>query len=367
MVLRIFALIRYATTYLIFFFITACTTNSREGESISIVWKEDKAIAITIPRQFLKNLPDDSLKDIVTVHLVNGGNQPAILGENILVEEGVRFEPLIPFRSKYKYEVRIRNSKIGEITIPAPLNSKAPAILGVFPSQDTLPQNLLKFYFQFLQPMREGEALKHIFLVSRNDTVPFVFLDLQPELWNQERTMLTLWLDPGRIKRELQPNKKLGEPLEKNRWYELIVDPSWADAKGDVLAKTFSRSFFVSERDSLSPVMELWKIIAPKPGSRDALQVEFDENLDYVLVKEAIEILDEGGKPVAGEVILIKEESVYLFEPEIPWKTGMYKFQSEGRLEDLAGNNLNRVFDRDISQSTDVADKDFYSRKFRIE
>ena len=40
------------------------------------------------------------------------------------------------------------------------------------------------------------------------------FLDLQPELWNAEGTVLTLWLDPGRIKRDLIPNKELGIPLK---------------------------------------------------------------------------------------------------------------------------------------------------------
>lgn len=209
--------------------------------------------------------------------------------------------------------------------------------------------------------------MKHIFILNKNDTVPYLFLDLQPELWNQDRTMLTLWLDPGRIKRELQPNKKLGEPLKKGQHYELIVDRKWADTKGNTLAKSFSKVFFVSARDSLSPVTELWKITVPKLGSREALQVNFDENLDYVLAKEAIQVLNESGKPVAGEVIVIAEESIYKFMPENPWTGGSYKLQAEGRLEDLAGNNLNRVFDRDISQSTDVADKDFYIRKFRIE
>ena len=63
--------------------------------------------------------------------------------------------------------------------------------------------------------MQEGQALENITVIKNGkDTIPSIFLDLQPELWNKERTILTLWLDPGRIKRDLQPNKKLGLPLE---------------------------------------------------------------------------------------------------------------------------------------------------------
>ena len=61
----------------------------------------------------------------------------------------------------------------------------------------------------FSQPMQEGVSAEHICLVKgEKDTLKNVFLDLQPELWNHDRTMLTLWLDPGRIKRDLQPNRQ---------------------------------------------------------------------------------------------------------------------------------------------------------------
>ena len=35
-----------------------------------------------------------------------------------------------------------------------------------------------------------------------------IFLELENELWNPEHTQLTLWLDPGRIKRDLIPNQR---------------------------------------------------------------------------------------------------------------------------------------------------------------
>ena len=77
-----------------------------------------------------------------------------------------------------------------------------------------MPENLLKIYLRFSHPMREGQSDKYISLIKNGkDTLPDVFLNLQPELWNEDRTVLTVWLDPGRIKRDLQPNLKLGNPL----------------------------------------------------------------------------------------------------------------------------------------------------------
>ena len=90
--------------------------------------------------------------------------------------------------------------------------------MAIYPTQDTVPENLLKIYLQFSKPMREGQALRHIELLKNNrDTLPGVFLDLQPELWNVDRTTLTVWLDPGRIKRDLQPNGPIGKRRKEIR------------------------------------------------------------------------------------------------------------------------------------------------------
>ena len=48
-----------------------------------------------------------------------------------------------------------------------------------------------------------------------------IFLTLETELWNADHTELTLWLDPGRIKKDLIPNQKLGIPIKNGNSYEL--------------------------------------------------------------------------------------------------------------------------------------------------
>ena len=57
--------------------------------------------------------------------------------------------------------------------------------------------------------MQEGHSLENILLIrNEKDTIRDAFLDLQPELWNKEGTVLTLWFDPGKDqKRSCSPMK----------------------------------------------------------------------------------------------------------------------------------------------------------------
>src|SRR5687767_13194223 len=91
------------------FFLVACSgiRDTKEShESISILWKDSRAVAITIPRKYVYDTEEDSLKKLLTVHLKGTTNAPPILGEYFIMDELVRFEPLIPFTRRSEYEVR---------------------------------------------------------------------------------------------------------------------------------------------------------------------------------------------------------------------------------------------------------------------
>lgn len=138
------------------------------------------------------------------------GTGVAMLGEKKRDDDKILFTPLVPFTPNLDYEIVFRGRVIRKVKIPRHPQALAAAIISVYPSTDTVPENLLKIYLGFSAAIREGEALKHVFLLDgENDTLSNVFLDLQPELWNEERTVLTLWLDPGRIKRGLIPNEQM--------------------------------------------------------------------------------------------------------------------------------------------------------------
>jgi len=245
--------------------------------------------------------------------------------------------------------------------------SGAATLVAVYPSADTVPENLLKIYLRFSAPMREGEALKHIALLdSHNDTVPGVFLDLQPELWNKERTVLTVWLDPGRIKRDLIPNQQMGNPLRQGKQYTLAVSGKWKDVQGLPLQKAYSKNFFVGGRDSQSPQPGTWVLSLPAAETKESLKGDSNEPLDYFLLLETVSIVDEKENKVTGDIKVHENETGFEFLPAQPWKPGRYKLRIASYLEDLAGNNLQRLFDREISKQPEKKEEQFFVREFII-
>ncbi|GAB4038915.1 hypothetical protein GCM10028774_38640 [Spirosoma jeollabukense] len=323
-------------------------------------------MGISIPNQFTKSIPADSLEQRLAVRLAD--QNTAILGNYKRIDDSIIFEPLIPFTRGLRYVLWLKNKRLSEITIPGLSSGDKPALLAIYPSGDSLPDNLLKIYLHFSRPMREGQSQKYVSLVkNKTDTLPGVFLDLQPELWNAERTILTLWLDPGRIKRDLQPNKRLGAPLQRGEQYQLVVSAAWPDQQGATLAKTTTKTFSTVQRDSLSPVPARWRINQPRTGSGQPLDVAFGESLDYNLLTETLHVLDQDRKIVSGKWQLADSEKRGLFIPSEAWKGGLYRLRIESRLEDLAGNNLNRPFDRNITgKNRPVSTQPFVELRFNV-
>ena len=69
-----------------------------------------------------------------------------------------------------------------------------------------LPENLLKFYVHFSAPMSRGNIYDYIRLLNADGKqVELPFLEIDEELWDDSLTRLTLFIDPGRIKRGVLP------------------------------------------------------------------------------------------------------------------------------------------------------------------
>lgn len=361
-------LIRLYVTYSLIFFVSGLllSCQSAEDTGITIRWDNKRAVGIAIPKSFTPAIPTDSLEQLLSVRLAD--QNVAILGNYKRIDDNIVFEPLIPFTRGLRYVLWLKNKRLSEITIPGLATGDKPALLAIYPSGDSLPDNLLKIYLHFSRPMREGQSQKYVALVkNRTDTLPGVFLDLQPELWNADRTVLTLWLDPGRIKRDLQPNKRLGVPLQAGSRYQLIVLADWPDQQGATLAKTTTKPFSTVQRDSLSPMPARWQIHQPQAGSVQPLDVAFGEALDYSLLTETLHVMNEAGETVSGKWHLADREKRALFIPGEAWKAGLYRLRIESRLEDLAGNNLSRPFDRNLTRKDrPVSSQPFVERYFKV-
>jgi hypothetical protein len=348
------------------FLLLACTGNKQEKAIATIIWENDRAVALAIPIAWLEKADMDLESIFETVQVRLEKNSTRMFGAYTRNDTAVIFHPVIPFTRGLHYEIWVNEKLTEEIIIPGLPANEVPRVVGVYPMQDTVPVNILKIHIHFSKPMQEGQASQKLILIKNNrDTVNSAFLELQGELWNKERDMLTVWFDPGRIKRHLQPNMTMGPPLEENTNYLLLIK-DWQDTHGASLASEYRWEFVTGARDDTSPALSRWKIKAPPAGDFVPLVIDSDEVLDYVLLTSTIQIVDVSGAAVAGKVVVDKNQKMVLFIPAQEWKPGEYKLSVEARLEDLAGNNLNRLFDNDLSAKQPAVTKDVYTRPFLV-
>ncbi|TCC89158.1 hypothetical protein EZ428_15770 [Pedobacter frigiditerrae] len=348
---------KYGLVFLLLAFFAAC---KKSENKLSIVYAKQFPVGIQIPKGLIKGAIDD-LKVIDQ----NAVAKVSILGVFKDQDSIVLFKPLIPLTFGFQYQIYDGEKLIGSIQVPTPKNN-APKIVKIYPDVDTIPENLLKIYIAFSKPMRTGESLNYITLLDKKgDTMRNVFLNLQPELWDTTGKVLTVWLDPGRIKRDLILNQKLGNPLKTAQAYQLVISPSWKDHQGLALAKEYKRKFIAGKRDDQIPDVKKWLISRPIPNIRSSLNITTGEYLDHYLLLESIEVLDDKGKTVRGEVKVNAGES-WMFTPKQNWRKGIYQLKIDNRLEDLAANNLNRVFDRDVRKDKQQ-NKTFTYLSFKVE
>ncbi len=200
-----------------------------------------------------------------------------------------------------------------------------------------------------------GNALEFITVYNTTeDKAESIFLPLETELWNRQHDRLTLWLDPGRIKTNLIPNREQGLPLKKGNVYTITVDKKWKTAEGQELNKTYLKQWRVITPDTLKPDVKNWKVDAPVSNSDKALAIHFNEPLDHELAQESIGIHSSNGKPIPGDWELNKWGTTLRFTPSSSWKKGNYEIVVNPKLEDFAGNNLNRLFDENLGNTSKV-------------
>ena len=54
------------------------------------------------------------------------------------------------------------------------------------------------------------------------------------------------------------------------------------------------------------------------------------------------------GKPVDGKAELADNDRQWVFKPDGPWQQGDYKIIVNSTIEDLAGNNVGKLFEVDV-------------------
>ncbi len=346
--------------FLVFFCITMFWQCKEEKHPLNyrVVYEDGRAVAL--------DFSSELLQDSLNVYLL--GSKTPILGEFTTNKDTLSFEPLIPFGASDTFVIHYLDQDAQFTTRHS--TAVAPELLHIYPSCDTVPENLLKFYFVFSKPMQEASSILEYITVKnlQTDTEKAIFLKLESQLWNAKHTQLTLWIDPGRVKTDLIPNQEKGLPLREGNNYELILDKNYNDAQGNALGKVYRKRFYVGARDSEKPNIESWELELPKAGTQGQLVIQFQESLDAILLQETLVIRDANDGQVEGIFVLGKQERSLIFTPTTNWKKGNYMLQVDARLEDLAANNLNVLFDHDIQQSkAALLKKQLFYKNFKIE
>jgi hypothetical protein len=81
------------------------------------------------------------------------------------------------------------------------------------------------------------------------------------------------------------------------------------------------------------------------------LVVDFDRPLDHALLGHCLAVVDGAGRPLGGAGEVTDGETRWRFVPDAPWAAGRYEVTVDGILEDLAGNSVARVFERELARA----------------
>jgi hypothetical protein len=279
-------------------------------------------------------------------------------------DDGLRFTPRFPLPAGRSYALVRRDDAAGpgaarwvevaHLERPAAYTPPTASVVAIHPSTPDVPENLLRLSVTFSAPMDEGSAASHVHLEDADgQDMPHALLAMPPELWDRPRRRLTLLLEPGRIKRGLVPNTELGAPLARTSQATLVVDAEMRDATGTALVADGRRSYRVGPAVRTRVDPQQWRVAWPTAGSREALVVDFDRPLDHALALRCLRVATADGDHVPGHAALSPGEVRWSFTPVGPWPPGGCELHVDPALEDLAGNSVRRVFDRDLRLAQD--------------
>ena len=321
------------------------------------------AIAAPIDSRAL-GLDSAAWSKVFVVHAGDSAGLPMI-GRYIVSNDTLHFEPAYPPLRGTTYTARFDGAALNaalhlSVVAPSygsnaiwmrefPSGKPTTTVSAVYPTIDSVPMNLLRMYIQFTAPMTVGDgAESHIRLLDEKGNVvdkAFLVAAGGQELWDPDHTRMTIFFDPGRIKRDLKPHEALGLPLRTGHRYKLVIDSTLHDAGGLALAHGYVKQFQVGPIDRAMPTTNLWRVLPPAAGSRDPLTVDLPEPLDHALLSRMLQVIDAKNAPVGGMATPVNHDRRWIFVPAEVWPAGNYFIEVDAELEDLAGNNLHRPFD----------------------
>jgi hypothetical protein len=218
-----------------------------------------------------------------------------------------------------------------------PFRLQAQSVTSIEPSAPVLPSNTLRFYITFDQPARgivhqSGLTLRD----SDNIAVENAFMDFGQELWSPDGKRLTVFFDPGKIKRGVEaPHSELS-PLKDGESYRIAFG---------AVEHAFRVGPAIRERINPSS----WVISVMRAPAR-TVDITFDRVMDAALLMDQLYMEDEEGRPVLATVRVIGGGCGVRLKPSRILKKGKYRIRVGQLLEDVAGNRIDEALDRSLNE-----------------
>lgn len=329
--------------------------------NLTLPTRVDAAITLQVSNEVSIN--DGDYSSLIAVYVGGASdccrNKSPIASRYEHVGGKIRLWPIYDFIEGQTYVVKHRAKHGGaafqltEFKIRSKQSAALAEVNAIYPSGETLPENTLRFYIFFSEPMQPHVANDYIKLIdSAGHVDDAAFMKFKQELWSADRTRLTILFDPGRIKRGVATNIRLGPALSEGYKYTLKIDKDWPTASGKLLHKNFEKHFIVVPpiRTRVNPT--LWQINAPHKNTKDSLSITFDRAMDCALVKRMVSLQNANGKQIKGVIKSLKQEKVWEFSPEHPWKDNYIYLKVQANVEDVSGNNMRDSLDHKVNDKT---------------
>ncbi len=282
------------------------------------------------------------------------GEFPSMAGRLISVGDDTCFVPRFSFVDGTTYIVVVQGVTVATLLRPRVDRLATTEVLGIYPTAAQVPRNLLRFYIVFSAPMSEGYAAEHVRLVDDDgELVVGALLPTDHELWDADRRRLTVLLDPARIKRGLVAHRQMGYPLQCGTAFRLVVDDGFRDRLGSSLQATTERRYEVGNDQRRRVEPDDWTLTVPSSHTVEPLDLVFDRPLDHGLLARCLGVVGSDGRRVDGIAVVGPEERSWRLVPHEAWEPGLHQLIVDPVLEDLAGNSVSRVFDRDMTNPED--------------
>lgn len=217
-------------------------------------------------------------------------------------------------------------------------SSRTPVSARVYPKLESLPANALRLYVEFSQPVFARQVDEWVELWNRTtgERVSTPFVELPDGLWDPSGQRLTLIFHPGRIKRGVGPNQAMGPPLTPGHDYSLSVHLP------DGTSTRFRFRAVAADRIAVDP--SRWSL---RWLAENELSVRFDEPLERFLVERWVWLESMTGEELLLSADVDTDGRGVRFVLEVPFDRGMM-LAIDTRLEDLAGNRVGELFDREM-------------------